>query len=61
MEHTKFLQCHKTLNYNETNKQWNGSLYLPPCTCYSSSKYTHSCLESTFEFYFFRHRSTKVN
>ena len=50
MEYTEFLQCHKTLNDNETNKQWNGSLYLPPCTCYSSSKCAHSCLVSTFDF-----------
>ena len=50
MEYTEFLQCHKTLNDNDKNKQWNGSLYLPPCTCLTSSKCAHSCLESTFDF-----------
>ena len=49
MEYTEFLQCCKTLNGNEINKNWNGSLYLPSCTCSSSSKVAQSCLDYPFD------------
>ena len=50
MEYTEFLQCHKALNDIESNKQWKGTLYLPPCTCYTSTKCAQSISTSGFDF-----------
>ena len=50
MEYTEFLQCHKALNDIESNKQWKGSLYLPPCACHTSTSCTQSSITTQFDF-----------
>ena len=45
MHYSDFLQCHSKLNESSASQQWNGSIYLPPCTCYSARQLT--CSKST--------------
>ena len=50
MDYSDFLQCHKELNDNESNKQWDGRLYLPPCSCYTSINCPNSSISTPYDF-----------
>ena len=50
MDYSDFLQCYQTLNEIETNKEWTGRLYLPPCSCFTSTKCPHSTSSTAYDF-----------
>ena len=50
MDYSTFIWHHKELNESNSIKPWNGSLYLPPCSCLSQTKCSEASNGSTYDF-----------
>ena len=50
MSYSTYLQSHKALSDVNTIQPWKGSVYLPPCTCHTSTKCAESCSAKAYDF-----------
>ena len=58
MSYPNFLLCHSKLHHKINDQQWNGCIYLPPCSC-SSQTCPYVSVTTTFDFE--KHVNLKVS